>query len=279
MTEYFLPAPEQLEQWGSGKVAIVTGGAQGIGFAITKLLADAGTKVVIADVDADVGNEAANRTGKSSTFIKCDVTSWDDQLQLFEHTVAKYGRIDLVVLNAAINPELSSTPESGHDVQVSAKPKYLHSSSRSILDVNFIGTAYGIDLALQHMNKTGGGRIIVTGSIGSYMGVANQAVYSASKHAVLGLVRAISAREDVMQSDIAISVVAPSLTRTRMTEHIMSFLPPEVLVSSPEDVAGAVGIIVTQPLEKMKGKSILVQGSTYVEAEETLTQCFTSMLR
>ncbi|KAK3175415.1 hypothetical protein Dsin_032970 [Dipteronia sinensis] len=141
MTEYFLPSNEQLRDWGSSKVAIVTGGAQGIGFAIVQLLADAGAKVVIADVDENIGIEATKRCGRGSTFIKCDVTSWDDQVHLFEETMSAHGRIDLVVCNAAINPELTDTPDSGlkssPNGDPATGPKYLHPFLKKILDVNF----------------------------------------------------------------------------------------------------------------------------------------------
>ncbi|KAH8585321.1 hypothetical protein B0O99DRAFT_479908, partial [Bisporella sp. PMI_857] len=85
-----------------GKVVIVTGGALGIGFAVAQLFTSAGAKVVIADIDEEVGKESEKKLGENALFVRCDVTSWADQVHLFKLVASTFKRVDLVVCNAGI---------------------------------------------------------------------------------------------------------------------------------------------------------------------------------
>ncbi|KAK0128045.1 hypothetical protein ONS95_000031 [Cadophora gregata] len=149
----------------------------------------------------------------------------------------------------------------------------------TIIDTNLFGAIYGIKLAVHHMKKTGGGRIIVTGSVASYMGMTPQDIYSASKHAVLGLVRATSQKEELKESDIAIGLVAPWLTETAMTSCVYPPYTKGSLRSSPADVAIAVGMMAVRCREEVNGKAIWVQGQTYTEVEGTVAKCNESMMK
>ncbi|KAH8589807.1 hypothetical protein B0O99DRAFT_723086 [Bisporella sp. PMI_857] len=282
MSQLELPSPEELRGWALDKVVIVTGAAHGIGFAIAQLFADSGAKVVIADVDGDIGKEAAEKIGHDAQFIRCDVTSWDDQTHLFQQTVEIYNRIDLVVCNAGINPELMAFHSPKYDYFANEYEEngsgLLRRPSTKIFDVNITGVTYNIKLALHHMTRSGGGRIVVIGSMASYIPVPEQALYCASKHAVLGLVRATSMRRECLENGISISLVAPWFTLTRMTEERSGQLPSSVLISSPQDVASAVAIIATQPLDKVRGKGLWVQGKTCTEVEDVVTECHTKLI-
>lgn len=261
---------------------IVTGAAQGIGFAIAQQLADSGAKVVVADVDEQIGKEAVREIANDTQFIRCDVASWKDQLHLFQKTVEAHGRIDLVVCNAAINPELMPSGSRKHDYLMDEYEEngaqQLRPPLTKIFDVNINGVAYNVKLAMHHMSRTGGGRIVVVGSAGSYIPVPDQALYCASKHAVLGLVRAVSKRKECLENGISVSLLAPWLTQTRMTEEVSRHLAAGVSISSPRNVAAAVANFVTQPLEKVHGKSIWVQGSTYTEVEDAISECCAKMM-
>jgi NAD(P)-dependent dehydrogenase (short-subunit alcohol dehydrogenase family) len=258
------------------------GAAHGIGFAIAQLLANSGARVVIADIDEDIGKEAERKIGHGAVFIRCDVTSWADQIHLFQHTVATFSLIDLVVCNAGINPELMPSHSSKYDYLANEyeenNAELLRSPSTKMFDVNTTGIIYNIKLALHHMIPKGGGRIVVIGSAASYIPFPEQALYCASKHAVLGLVRATSLRKECLENRVSISTVAPWLTQTRMTQELFGHLPASISVSSPQDVASAVAIIATQPLDKVHGKSLWVQGETCTEVEDVITECHTKLI-
>lgn len=283
-SQFSVPSSEELQKWASGKVVIVTGGALGIGFAVAQLFASAGAKVVIADIDQEFGTEAEKKLGHNALFVRCDVTSWTDQVHLFKHTVSTFKRIDLVVCNAAINPELvPSSNGSKYDYLVDeyepASPSLLRPPTTKIFDVNIVGVTYSMKLAMHHMllNATGG-RIVVMGSAASYLGFDDHALYCTSKHAILGLVRATSLRKECLENGISISLVAPWLTRTRMTQAFLDKIPAGVSISSPQDVASAVAILATQPVDKVRGKSLWVQGKTYTEAEDIINGCQSKLI-
>jgi len=289
MSQLQPPSTEEVRSAVLSKVAIVTGAAQGIGFAIAELLAISGAKVIIADIDGNLGKQAQDKIGYGTLFIKCDVTSWNNQIDLFRRTIETHGRIDLVICNAGVNPELMVYPDLHGEDSTSAKYDFLsdildeknqgllHCPTGKIFDVNFTGVVYNIKLAMYHMLREGG-RIVVIGSTGSYFAIPNMPLYAASKHAVLGLIRATSRRAECLEHGISISMVAPSITETRMTMEISKELPETVVISSAHDIACAVSIAVTQPKENINGKSLWVQGHACIEVEDVITDCHDKLI-
>ena len=293
MSQLLAPNHEELRAEMLGKVVIVTGGAQGIGFAISEMFAISGANVVIADLDEELGRKTAKTIGRGTSSTKCDVTSWADQVKLFEDTVRRYGRLDLVVCNAGIDPELTlSTCLDGPEL-ASAKSQvkynfladeYVEGSSGSlrpptttVMDVNFTGVVYNLKLAIHHMRRRGG-KIVVIGSAAGYISEPVQSLYCASKHAVLGLVRATSRKAECIENDISIAMVAPWLTDTPMTSNLWPRLTEGQPTSSARDVAAAVSIIATQPAEIINGKSIWVQGQIYTEVESSIAECLDKLI-
>ncbi|KAH8684372.1 hypothetical protein BGZ60DRAFT_367298 [Tricladium varicosporioides] len=289
-----IPTPEEVRSAVRGKVVIVTGAASGIGYATAQMFASSGAQVIIVDRDEDLGSQAAEKIGYGAIFSKCDVTSWEDQRQLFSNSYLKYGSIDVVVCNAGIDPEiiLASNPkdEKVHEARNQVRFNYLADEvepqtngglkcpPNTIMDVNVTGVIYGVKLSVHYMRKSGGGRIVVIGSAAAYIPVPEQSIYCASKHAVLGLVRATSQRGECKENNIAISMVAPWLTVTPLTSMLESNLTRHVPVSSGADVSIAVAINVIRPWEHVNGKSIWVQGQTYTEVEEVITSCHSSLI-
>jgi NAD(P)-dependent dehydrogenase (short-subunit alcohol dehydrogenase family) len=200
------------------KVVIVTGAAQGIGLGIAEYFA-AGATEILADWSLDRIQAVADKIGSNAHPFQCNVSSWEDQLALFEFAISRFGKVDALVCNASIDPELISACEKDDPLRAPAMEdvhynlladqmettdsdshsatQRLRAPPNTILEVNVVGVIYGVKLAIHHMKKTGGGRIAIISSAASYYPVPDQSIYSASKHAILGLMRTVSKRADV----------------------------------------------------------------------------------
>lgn len=270
-----------LDEAFTGKVAIVTGAARGIGLAAASNLARHGARVVMVDILEDALKEAS-ATVPSSAYRKCDVGDWSQQVELFDWVSQSVGKIDVLVCNAAINPEIAllQTPDGEKRQSMASQVGYnflademdgsqLRAPSTRVLDLNIQAVLFGLKLGVHHM-KDRGGRIVVTGSAASYVPVPSQVLYAASKHAVLGLVRGTAYTESVIQAGISIALVAPWLTMTNMVEGLDAVHHPDTLKSSPDDVARA--ITHAAAAEDTNGKGFWVQGSEVTEVEGTYNQ-------
>ncbi|KAJ5108145.1 hypothetical protein N7456_004820 [Penicillium angulare] len=281
MTSTPRPDEKTVQNLVGGKVAIVTGAARGIGFATASLLAQHGARVVLVDLhEADL-QEACTKIGQSSMYHVCDVSNWDEQIALFKRVTETLGSVALLVCNAAVNPEVallqSMTPEKHAEMNGQVRHNYLADEpsksdgsslqrpSTQVLDINVNSVIFGLKLGIHHMKQTGGGRIVVTASAGSYMPIPSQPLYAASKHAVLGLVRSTAQIEEVAKAGISISWTAPWLTLTSMVEGLEATTQPHTLKSSPEDVAWAV--LAAGAAESANGKGYWVQGTNICEVE------------
>ncbi|OVA12686.1 Short-chain dehydrogenase/reductase SDR [Macleaya cordata] len=169
------PAPRRLE----GKIAIVTGGAKGIGEATVRLFARHGAKVVIADVEDAVGNVLANSLAPSVTYVHCDVTLEEDIENLIDSTVSRYGRLDILFSNAGVlgNQKRKSILDFDAD------------EFDRVMRVNVRGSALGMKHAARVMVPRGTGCIISTASVAGVMGGLGPHSYTASKHAIVGLTK------------------------------------------------------------------------------------------
>ncbi|KAL2858524.1 hypothetical protein BJY01DRAFT_201318 [Aspergillus pseudoustus] len=277
---------------------IITGGASGIGLAIAMSFASYGALVALVDVNETQLDVAVRTIGTGATGYVCDISSWSEQRDLFEKVTATIGPPTIVCLNAGIDPELAiSNPSSSAEckkrlVQYNYLAPELDESDddkksmpttttglkkppSNILDVNFYGVLYGIKLASHYMGENGG-RIIVTGSAASYVGFPYQDIYVASKHAILGLVRATAKRPQESSGrhrPVSLSMVAPWLTDTPLTRANSVLgggaqaLSPTT--SSSSDVAQAVLQLSTMDHTRCHGRCLWVRGSTVVEVEES----------
>jgi NAD(P)-dependent dehydrogenase (short-subunit alcohol dehydrogenase family) len=206
-----------------GRVAVVTGGASGIGLALARQLAAAGMRLVLADVEADPLDAAVAdlRTGGTDAVgVLTDVSDADQVHALAEATVAAFGTAHLVCLNAGVAAGGISweMPES---------------TWRWVVDVNFWGVVHGVRAFVPRLVDQGEGHVLVTASIGGLIGSPGMAPYSATKHAVIGI--AESLREDLRlaESPVGVSVLCPGFTRTRMNDSGRSW--PERLGPPPAD--------------------------------------------
>ncbi|KAK5801320.1 hypothetical protein VI817_003532 [Penicillium citrinum] len=275
------PTSETVRSKLEDKIVIVTGAAQGIGFATAALLARHGARVVLVDLnEADLKNACAE-IGHDCSYQVCDVSDWEQQTSLF-HTVTKsIGPLYLLICNAAINPEISllrgSDPEQYSKMNSQVRYNYLADEKEqteasplcapptNILDVNINSVIFGLKLGVHHMKQHGEGRIVVTASAGSYVPIPTQPLYAATKHAVLGLCRSTAHMKEVTNSGVAISWIAPWLTITPMVEDLQATASPDTMKSSPEDVGW--GIVTAALAEDPNGKGYWIQGQTIREVE------------
>ncbi|OIT00914.1 PREDICTED: short-chain dehydrogenase reductase 2a-like [Nicotiana attenuata] len=164
-----------------GKIAIVTGGARGIGEATVRLFARHGAKVVIADIEDSIGNALANSLSPSATYVHCDVTSEEDIKNLIDSTIFKYGHLDIMFNNAGILGNQKKHKKSIVNFDPNEFDK--------IMSVNVRGAALGMKHAARVMIPRGYGCIISTSSVAGVMGGLGPHAYTASKHAIIGLTK------------------------------------------------------------------------------------------
>ncbi|PGH28268.1 hypothetical protein AJ80_00159 [Polytolypa hystricis UAMH7299] len=218
------------------KVALITGGAAGMGLAVTSKLVEDGWSVIIADINHDIGVQAAASLGSSTTFIKVDVTNYDDQVAAFEKTIAIHGRIDFVFANAGIagRADFYDSPDSWPP-----KPPALQ-----VEEICLRGVVYTSYLAMHYMrrNQPPGGVIVTTASAASIYASPDLPLYSAAKHGVLGLMRSMS--EHLKNEGIRIHSILPGAIRTTLhSEGIWSQFPKGDFTPIEEVVSAVLGLV------------------------------------
>ncbi|GKV06143.1 hypothetical protein SLEP1_g18067 [Rubroshorea leprosula] len=226
-------SPKRLE----GKIAIVTGGARGIGEATVRLFARHGAKVVIADVEDTLGAALANSLAPAVTFVHCDVCSEEDIENLVGSTISRYGRLDILFNNAGVL---------GNQTKRKSIVNFDADEFDQVMRVNVRGTALGIKHAARAMiPRGGGGCIISTASVAGVMGGLGPHGYTASKHAIVGLTK--NAACELGRYGIRVNCISPFGVATSMLvnawrseeeqEECMSFgVPSEREVEKMEEI-------------------------------------------
>ncbi len=201
-----------------GKSIIVTGGASGIGKAAVHRFANEGGKVCIADMDIERAEKVAQEIlakGGTAFATKVDVSSKEDNDRMVAETVARFGGLDIAFLNAGYYGPGTSFD----DDDISAFDR--------IIAINLRGCFLGIRAAGKAIRP--GGAIVVTGSTGGILGLANNPAYSASKHGLIGLIR--SAAEPLAEKGIRINAILPGGVNTPLNfgEMVDTYVPPDEL--------------------------------------------------
>ncbi|KAF9511063.1 hypothetical protein BS47DRAFT_1319298 [Hydnum rufescens UP504] len=200
-----------------GKSALITGGASGLGKHLATTLHAQGAILLIADIDDDRGTAFVDSLNKerpgSAFFKKADVTVWEEQVDLFKVAVKSLKRIDYVVANAGILESRFLAHTSPSAVEY-VKPDL------TTLNINLIGVIYTSHIAAQTFRTQEivqgfRGQIVVTASVASFTAIPNMPLYSTSKHALVGFVRAFGAQLE--PEGITVNAVAPNITRSNLT--------------------------------------------------------------
>ena len=192
----------------AGRVAVVTGGAQGIGQAIAQRFLDSGARVAIWDIDEAMLGQAAGRLGARgpATTTRVELTDEASVAAATDAALAAHGRIDILVNNAGITGGNAPTWELAPDVW------------RRVIDVNLVGPFLTCRAVVPHMIKAGYGRIVNIASIAGKEGNPNASHYSASKAGLIGLTKSLG--KELAGYDIAVNAVTPAAAKTAIFDQI-----------------------------------------------------------
>ncbi|MDO9712102.1 SDR family NAD(P)-dependent oxidoreductase [Paracraurococcus lichenis] len=196
----------------TGKAAIVTGGANGIGAAVARGFVQRGGRVCIVDRDADAGEALAAELGKSAIFRAADVTRAGEVQAYVQATLEAFGTVDAFHNNAGIEGKVAPTAE------------YEEAVYDAVMGVNVKGVFLGLRHVLPVMLRQGRGAVVNTASIAGLVGTPGMSAYVASKHAVIGLTKV--AAGEVGPQGVRVNAVCPGPIDTRMVQDIAKQVSP-----------------------------------------------------
>ena len=282
------PSAGRQPQFLHGKVAVVTGSARGIGWAIARSLAEAGASVVLNDVRDDInadgllaelaalggmgendadgpGGNAPSRGSAPSgggpdaprhRFIAADVSKFEDVARLRDEVIAEYGGIDILVNNAGITRDAFFT-------------KMTLEQWHAVIDVNLHGVFYTTKAFIDDMVQRGDGRIVNISSIVGQTGNLGQANYAAAKAAVIGFTQTLA--RELIRHGITVNAVAPGFVDTPMVAAIPDKVKDKILagipaarLARPEEIAAAVRYLVSPDAAYVTGQVLAVNGGAYM---------------
>ncbi|MGZ3667101.1 MAG: SDR family NAD(P)-dependent oxidoreductase, partial [Ktedonobacterales bacterium] len=233
-----------------GKVALVTGGASGIGEACVLTFARGGANVLIVDINAELGEKvvaAAKQAGGDARFISADVSDPASVERMVQAALQAFGRLDIAVNNAGIGGESKPTGE------------YSIESWRKVIDINLNGVFYCMRYEIPTMLQQGGGAIVNMASILGTVGFATAPAYVAAKHGVVGLTK--SAALTYSKQGIRINAVGPGFVKTPLLANSLDEQAQEYLsglhaigrMGTPQEVAAVVAFLCSDEASFVEG--------------------------
>ncbi|KAL1210079.1 Short-chain dehydrogenase reductase 2a [Cardamine amara subsp. amara] len=188
-----------------GKVALITGGASGLGKATADKFLHHGARVVIADLNVETGIKAAKELGSAAEFVRCDVTVEEDIAEAVEKTVERYGKLDVMYNNAGIVGP--TTPASISELDMMEFEK--------LMRINVFGVVYGIKHAAKFMIPARSGCILCTSSMAGVIGGLAPHSYTISKFTVTGIVKSMAS--EFCEHGVRINCISPATVATPLT--------------------------------------------------------------
>jgi NAD(P)-dependent dehydrogenase (short-subunit alcohol dehydrogenase family) len=246
----------------TGKVALITGSTKGIGKAIAEAMAAAGAKVVISSRKAEKCEEVAaaiRASGGDATPIACNIGRREEVEHLIAETRKRLGRIDSLVLNAAVNPYFG--PMSGLSDEAFAK----------VMDTNVRSNLWMCNLVCPEMAERKDGSVVIVSSIGGLKGSRMLGIYAISKAADFQLARNLAVEWG--PHNIRVNCIAPGLVRTDFAKALWDNPPllkateestPLRRIGEPEDIAGAAVFLASKAGSWMTGQTIVVDGGVTI---------------
>ena len=242
----------------AGRIAAITGGAQGLGFAIAKQFVAEGARVVLADLDLDATTAAAGQLGDSSVAVavRCDVTSSEQVDALVADAVAQFGRLDIMVNNAGITRDATMR-------------KMTEDEFDQVIAVHLKGTWNGTRAAAAVMREQGSGAIINMSSISGKVGFVGQTNYSAAKAGIVGMTKA--AAKELAHLGVRVNAIQPGLIRSAMTEAMPQRIwdaklaeVPMGRAGEPDEVASVALFLASDLSSYMTGTVLEVTGGRHI---------------
>ena len=234
------------------KVAIITGGAGGIGLAAVKRFLEEGAKVAIVDYDKQQGEKIEAELGGNVAFFAVDVSKLADVKEMVEQVVDRFGKIDILINNAGITRDATLVKMSEEDFE-------------KVIQINLNGVYYCTQAVAPHMIAQGSGKIISTSSVSGVYGNFGQTNYAATKAAIIGMTKTWA--KELGRKGINVNAVAPGFTATPMVEK----MPEKVLkqmegitslqrLGKPEDIANAYLFLASDEASYITGHVLQVDG-------------------
>lgn len=208
----------------SGKTAVITGAASGIGAASARRFVKEGCRVVLGDIQQDKGNALCRELGSAAVFAKCDVTKEEEVAGLVDLAVKEFGQLDIMFNNAGIVGAVGPI-----DTAVAEEWS-------ATLDILLNGVFYGMKHAARVMKPRGTGSIISMSSTAGLMGGLGPHAYAAAKHAVVGLTKNVGA--ELARFGIRVNAIAPASVATEMVASILTG-DPDAIAATAEQLAVA----------------------------------------
>jgi NAD(P)-dependent dehydrogenase (short-subunit alcohol dehydrogenase family) len=257
-----------------GQVAIVTGGALGIGGATARKFASEGARVLIADIDMDaaVANaDGITAAGGIAQAIRCDVSSHDDIRSMVTAAVEEWGRLDVLVQNAY---GVASNHDQSLGSAVTVSEEAWDNGMAVLTKALYLGAKY----AVPEMRKNGGGNIVNLASVHGFLMAPKRLIYEAGKAAVIGMTKQMAI--DFGPEGIRVNAICPGHILTEGlakmwegNEEGLKFFEdqyPVRRVGKPEDIANAIAFLCSEDASFITGHSLFVDGGLTTQLQEDL---------